>query len=148
MQKLKVYLVSAVLLLGSVVPATAQNERQRNYYPGRDQRENFQDRGHDNRYNNQNRRNYYDGMNDRVRQGDYGRYAREDEQRHHHDDKGGIGPGKGALIGAAGGAALGAIFGGGLKGTLIGGAAGAGIGAIGGKLAQGDDDHRDRDHRR
>ncbi len=65
-----------------------------------------------------------------------------------HDDGGGIGPGKAALIGGAGGAALGALFGGSLKGALIGGAAGAGIGAIGGKLAQGDDHDRDRHHRR
>ncbi len=48
----------------------------------------------------------------------------------------GIGPGKGALIGGAGGAALGAIFGGGLKGSLIGGAAGAGIGAVAGHAHQ------------
>jgi outer membrane lipoprotein SlyB len=55
-----------------------------------------------------------------------------------HDDhrQGGIGPGKGALIGAAGGAALGAVFGGGLKGTIVGGAAGAGIGAVIGQAAQ------------
>jgi hypothetical protein len=48
------------------------------------------------------------------------------------------------LIGGAGGAALGAIFGGGLKGTIIGGAAGAGIGALGAKLAEGDDHKRRR----
>ena len=51
-------------------------------------------------------------------------------------DQGGIGPGKGALIGGAGGAVLGALFGGGLKGTIIGGAAGAGIGALVGKENQ------------
>ena len=51
-------------------------------------------------------------------------------------DRGGIGPGKGAMIGGAGGAILGALFGGGLKGTLIGGAAGAGIGAVVGKEHQ------------
>src|SRR5690348_7696167 len=56
------------------------------------------------------RGNYYRGMHNQVRQGDYNRYAREDERRHHHDSDG-IGPGKGALIGTAGGAALGAIFG-------------------------------------
>jgi hypothetical protein len=66
---------------------------------------------------------------------------------HGHDrgydrHQGGIGPGKGALIGGAGGAALGAIFGGGVKGALIGGAAGAGIGAIAGKAHQ--DNQRDR----
>jgi outer membrane lipoprotein SlyB len=40
------------------------------------------------------------------------------------------------LIGGAGGAVLGAVFGGGLKGTIIGGAAGAGIGAVVGQAAQ------------
>jgi hypothetical protein len=40
------------------------------------------------------------------------------------------------LIGGAGGAVLGAVFGGGLKGTIIGGAAGAGIGAVIGQAAQ------------
>jgi hypothetical protein len=68
------------------------------------------------------------------------------DRRHYHDDRnqGGIGPGKGALIGGAAGAALGAIFGGGAKGALIGGAAGAGVGAITGKANQ---DSRDRDYR-
>lgn len=94
------------------------------------------------------RRRYYGGMRDQVRHGDYNRYVREDERRHRHYDRdnrdsGGIGPGKGALIGAAGGAALGAIFGKSLKGTLLGGAAGAGAGAIGGAIA----DHDDDDHR-
>ncbi len=56
------------------------------------------------------------------------------------DHRGGIGPGKGALIGGASGAVLGAVFGGGLKGSLIGGAAGAGIGAIAGQVHQ---NHRD-----
>lgn len=92
-----------------------------------------------------NRDNYYRGMHNQVQRGDYGRYAREDEQRHHHDS-GGIGPGKGALIGAAGGAVLGAVFGRSLKDTIIGGAAGAGAGAIGGAIAQHDshNHHRDR----
>jgi hypothetical protein len=91
----------------------------------------------------QQRGNYYRGMHDQVRQGDYNRYAREDEQRHHHDS-GGIGPGKGALIGAAGGAALGAIFGRSLQSTVIGGAAGAAGGAIGGAIADHDNHHRHR----
>jgi len=50
-----------------------------------------------------------------------------------HDD--GIGPGKGAAIGAIGGVVLGALLGGG-KGAVIGGAAGAGVGAIAGQAAQ------------
>jgi hypothetical protein len=92
------------------------------------------------------RQNYYGGMKQSVQRGDYNRYSRDDERRHKHDS-GGIGPGKAALIGGAGGAVLGAIFGGGLKGTLIGGAAGAGIGAIGGKLAEGNDHDRHDHHR-
>ena len=93
---------------------------------------------------------YYNG----VRQGSRGyndqydrRYA---DRRHHGDDyyqqpkQGGIGPGKGALIGTAGGAVLGALFGGGMKGAIIGGAAGAGVGAIAGKVNQ---DKKNRDYR-
>ncbi len=57
-------------------------------------------------------------------------------------DNGGIGPGKGALIGGAGGAVLGALFGGGLKGTIIGGAAGAGIGAMVGNQHQSEERRR------
>jgi hypothetical protein len=94
--------------------------------------------------------NYYRGMNQQVRRGDYNRYVQDDDRRHHHHDDhdsgGGIGPGKAAMIGGAGGAALGAIFGKSLKGTLIGGAAGAGLGAIGGAIANHDSDH-DRHHR-
>jgi hypothetical protein len=87
---------------------------------------------------------YYNGMRDGARGGDY--YNDRDPRynnnyhydNHYHDDhrQGGIGPGKGALIGGASGAALGALFGGGMKGTLIGGAAGAGIGAAVGQAAQ------------
>jgi hypothetical protein len=122
MRKLQTYVLAVGLLLGSVLPAVAQ----------RDQRQ-----------------NYYGGMKQSVQRGNYDRYSRDDERRHNHNSGGGIGPGKAALIGGAGGAILGAVFGGGLKGTLIGGAAGAGIGAIGGKLAEGNDDrNRDRNHRR
>ncbi len=79
---------------------------------------------------------FYQGARDRHP------YNDRDDRRHH--DQGGIGPGKGALIGGAGGAAVGALFGGGLKGALIGGAAGAGIGAIAGKANQ---DNKRRDYR-
>lgn len=133
-------LVGTALLLSSVIPVGAQDQR-RSQDRGNSS---YQNRGNDNRGNNQGRSNYYGGMNEHVRGGNYGQAIQRDENQHHHDS-GGIGPGKAALIGGAGGAALGAIFGGGLKGTLIGGAAGAGIGAIGGKLAQGHDDHRGRD---
>jgi hypothetical protein len=121
MFRLQICVVAGGLWLTSALPAAPQ------------QRDQHQQEKHD---------QYYNGMHQQVRKGDYDRYSREDEQRHHHDSGGGIGPGKAALIGGAGGAALGALFGGGLKGTLIGGAAGAGIGAIGGKLAEGNDhDH-------
>jgi hypothetical protein len=91
----------------------------------------------------QNRRNdsaYYNGMRNGTRGGNYynNRDPRYNNNNYYHDDhrQGGIGPGKGALIGGAGGAVLGAVFGGGLKGTIIGGAAGAGIGAVVGQAAQ------------
>ncbi len=116
MRKIQTCFLAGTLFFGAMAPGFAQRDR---------------------------RDAYYRGMDQHVRRGDYNRYVQEDNRRHHHDDGGGIGPGKAALIGGAGGAALGAIFGGGLKGTIIGGAAGAGIGAIGGKLAQGrDDNHR------
>ena len=51
--------------------------------------------------------------------------ARDDPRYKDH----GIGTGKGALIGGAGGAGIGALAGGG-KGALIGGAIGAGGGAL------------------
>jgi hypothetical protein len=82
---------------------------------------------------------FYNGV--RSRNGYNDNYDRRYYDRH---NQGGIGPGKGALIGGAGGAALGAIFGGGLKGALIGGGAGAGVGAIAGKVHQ---DNRRRDYR-
>ena len=76
--------------------------------------------------------------NDGYRGGDPGYQGGGGNYGHngYGDRQGGIGPGKGALIGGAGGAALGAVFGGGLKGSLIGGAAGAGIGAIAGQAHQ------------
>ena len=88
----------------------------------------------------QDRRDFYNGARDRHP------YNDNYDRRHHYDDRnqGGIGPGKGALIGGAGGAALGALFGGGLKGALIGGAVGAGVGAVAGKVHQ---DNRQRDYR-
>lgn len=71
---------------------------------------------------------------------DYDRRGHYDD----HRDQGGIGPGKGALIGGASGAVLGAVFGGGLKGALIGGGAGAGVGAVAGKVNQ---DNKNQDYR-
>jgi hypothetical protein len=71
-------------------------------------------------------RHEHDGYDQRYRQ----------DNTYYQQRQGGIGPGKGALIGGAGGAVLGAIFGRGLKGTIIGGAAGAGIGAAVGQANQ------------
>ena len=91
---------------------------------------------------NRNNSNYYQGMRNGSRgNGNY--YNNRDRPYHndHRRDQGGIGPGKGALIGAAGGAVLGAVFGGGLKGTIVGGAAGAGIGAVVGQAAQSNRDN-------
>lgn len=94
--------------------------------------------------------NYYNGMRQGSRGGyndqyDHRRYDNRDEYNRTH---GGIGPGRGALIGGAGGAALGALFGGGLKGALIGGGAGAGVGAIAGKVHQDNKRNDWRDYRR
>jgi hypothetical protein len=106
-------------ILGSGLPAAAQ------------------DRRNDNRF--------YDGARRGTHGGNYGGGNYYHGNRHYYDnrDQGGIGPGKGALIGGAAGAALGAVFGGGVKGSLITGAAGAGIGAIIGQSAQ---DNRDRNN--
>jgi hypothetical protein len=90
--------------------------------------------------------NFYKGAQRGVHGGDYG----NDRGRHYHDDRnqGGIGPGKGALIGGGVGAAAGALFGGGVKGTLITGAAGAGVGAILGGVAQSNRDNNNYYHHR
>jgi hypothetical protein len=92
---------------------------------------------------NRNNNNYYQGMRSGAH-GNASYYNSRDRGYHddHRRDQGGIGPGKGALIGGAGGAVLGAVFGGGLKGTIIGGAAGAGIGAVVGQAAQNNRDNR------
>ena len=91
----------------------------------------------------QDHRDFHNGLRDGGRGGHY-----ENDGRHNYrddrDNRGGIGPGKGALIGGAGGAVLGAVFGGGLKGSIIGGAAGAGIGAAVGEAHQNDRRRDDR----
>ncbi len=60
-------------------------------------------------------------------------YYRHGDRRSYHGH--GIGPGRGALIGGAGGAVIGGALGGG-KGALIGGALGAGGGALAGQANQ------------
>lgn len=124
------FLLTFALLL-TTLPATAQYTGQR-----QDERQ-----SQDNRHHQDNRvqQNYYSGMRDGGRGGNYDHNPRERylagyDDRYHQP--GGIGPGKGAAIGGAGGAVLGAVFGGGLKGAVIGGAAGAGIGAVLGEANQ------------
>jgi hypothetical protein len=97
----------------------------------------------DRRYDNNNQ--FYNGARRGTHGGNYGggNYHHGNDQYYDNRNQGGIGPGKGALIGGAAGAALGAVFGGGVKGSLITGAAGAGIGAIIGQSAQ---DNRDRNN--
>jgi outer membrane lipoprotein SlyB len=92
-----------------------------------------------------NNKQFYNGARRGAQGGNYGGGNYHHGNDHYYDnrDQGGIGPGKGALIGGAAGAALGAVFGGGVKGSLITGAAGAGIGAIIGQSAQ---DNRDRNN--
>jgi hypothetical protein len=94
----------------------------------------------------QDRRNdsrFYNGAQRGGHGGNYGGGNYHQGNNHYYDNRnqGGIGPGKGALIGGAAGAALGAVFGGGVKGSLITGAAGAGIGAIIGQSAQNNRDN-------
>ncbi len=125
MQRATVWVLSAVMAVGPVVggsTAAAQygNGGYRNGYR--------QTQPYDDRY-------------DRQRYGN-GDYNRGDYDRH----RGGIGPGKGALIGGGAGALLGGLLGGGLKGALIGGGVGAGGGALLGKAHQNSQrrDYRDR----
>lgn len=115
--------IGLVLAVTTAMPATAQYDRHNSRY----------DQGLQRGYQGRN-----GGYNDQY---DHRHYDNRDEYNRTH---GGIGPGKGALIGGAGGAALGALFGGGLKGALIGGGAGAGVGAIAGKVHQ---DNKQRDWR-
>ena len=100
---------------------TQDNRGNRNDHSASNFNKGLRDGGHGGQYYDP--RHEQDGYDERFRQ--------DNQQR-----QGGIGPGKGALIGGAGGAVLGAIFGGGLKGAIIGGAAGAGIGAVVGEAKQ------------
>lgn len=110
MKKLTAMLLGGALLTSTAGPllSTADAQNYNGYYRGARSRHVYNDR-----YD----RNYY-------------------ESERYHKAHSGIGPGKGAAIGGVGGAALGAVFGGGMKGALIGGAAGAGIGALLGKSAE------------
>jgi len=128
-------LMAAVLCvpLMAAVPSVAQynGQQDRQYNRGEQQ------------YHRGDHQRFYNGAYEGGRGGDY--YGHDRDQHYQEYDRryheGGIGPGKGALIGGAGGAALGALFTGSAKGAIIGGAAGAGIGAILGEHAQ---DNRER----
>jgi len=129
--------LTAALLIASL-PGLAHQS----YGGSRDQNRNRNNASQQYRGN----QNFYKG----VREGGHGgqyydpRHANDGYDERYNQRRGGIGPGKGALIGGAGGAVLGAVLGGGLKGSLIGGAAGAGIGAVVGDAAQNRRNSRDR----
>ena len=126
--KIATLFVAALLLCGGVAGA----QQDRDFYNGvRDGTRGGQYDGSDQRRDADRHKN-----NGQYNNGQYNNDARYNDRDNNHNQQGGIGPGKGALIGGAGGAVLGALFGGGLKGSLIGGAAGAGIGAIAGKVHQ------------
>lgn len=122
MQKLMAAVLCVPLIASTAMVASGQN---RDYHYDRNAHQRF-----------------YNGAYEGGRGGDYNGHDRryDDYNRRYH--QGGIGPGKGALIGGAGGAALGAIFTGSAKGAIIGGAAGAGIGAILGQHAQNERERR------
>jgi hypothetical protein len=125
-------LVVLLLLAVGVLPVSAQDR-------------DAQDRDRDQRGYQNGRENptFNRGVRDGGRGGQYNdprydnrQYNNRQYNNSYYQNQGGIGPGKGALIGGAGGAVLGAVFGHGLKGTLIGGATGAGIGAVVGEVHQ------------
>jgi len=146
-------LLTPALLIGTL-PASAQNygrDDNRSQYQQPAQRQQLQRRDQNRDYDrdSQYRRDYdrdsrhRDYDRDNYRGSGYVTYAPAygytsyGEPGYYRQDNG-IGPGKGAAIGAVSGAVLGALFGGG-KGAIIGGAAGAGVGAVAGQAAQ---DHR------
>lgn len=136
MRRWKVILTATLLLIS--LPSFSHGFSQR---PDSRTGGQSQDNRDDRRYRNGRPPSHFtDGLRDGGRGGQYSDPRHEqngyDERYRNQQRQGGIGPGKGALIGGAGGAVLGAIFGGGLKGTIIGGAAGAGIGSAVGEANQ------------
>ena len=125
------WILSGAVMMGSVAPilsgtpAIAQNRYDQRNGNGYD-RGYRQTRPYDDRYDRQHYHN---------------------DDRYRDDHRGGIGPGKGALIGGGAGALLGGLLGGGLKGALIGGGVGAGGGALLGKANQNRQRNQDRDYR-
>ena len=123
MRKLAGLVLSSALLVGTVPMLSAQQYGRYDH----------------NRYSN-NYGRYSNGYRSTQPYND--QYDRNYYDRQHH---GGIGPGKGALIGGGAGALLGGLLGGGLKGALIGGGVGAGGGAL---LGKANADHRHREEYR
>ena len=139
-------------LLVATLPAGAQEWRHDNgYHRGYQQQYDRRDYrgGYDRRDYDRHDYDRRDYDHDRYRGGGYSYYGAPagyvtyqpgySNGYYVHDD--GIGPGKGAAIGAVSGVILGALVGGG-KGAVIGGAAGAGVGAVAGQAAQ--DNRRSR----
>lgn len=135
-------LVALLVMATSILPVTAQDRDRRDdrdshnnqrFYQGvrtggrggqySDPR--YENRQYDNRYHSRYNNSAYSNQ-----------YNNRQYNNGYYSNQGGIGPGKGALIGGAGGAVLGAVFGRSLKGTIVGGAAGAGIGAVVGEVHQ------------
>ena len=141
----KSMLIASLLLATSFLPIAAQ-DRDRRDHRGNGNNQAFYNgvrsggaggQYNDPRYDNRQYNNDPRYSNGQYRTSQYNNGRDNNGQYNNgYANTGGIGPGKGALIGGAGGAVLGAIFGGGLKGTLIGGAAGAGIGAVVGEVHQ------------
>ena len=131
----KSMLIASLLLATSFLPIAAQ-DRDRRDHRGNGNNQAFyngvRSGGAGGQYNDPRYDNRQYNNDPRYSNGQYSK----SQYNNGYANTGGIGPGKGALIGGAGGAVLGAIFGGGLKGTLIGGAAGAGIGAVVGEVHQ------------
>jgi hypothetical protein len=121
---LKTKVLGGVLIAGMALPVVAGVPAEAQWRGG------YDNRGYAPDYRQSYEGNrYYNNHND----------LRYDYDRH----RGGVGPGKGALIGGAAGVVLGGILGGG-KGALIGGAAGAGVGAVAGAANR--DAHRGYDN--
>ena len=140
--------IMATVLLAASLPALAAAPQ----YYGQQNYDNRYQQGYDRGYYQRGGGGFDQGLRNGGRDGDYyernheydGYNQRNDQyyrygDRRYRDQRGGIGPGKGALIGGAGGAVLGGLLGGGLKGSIIGSAAGAGIGAA---LGEANQNHR------
>ena len=105
--KIATLFVAALLLCGGVAGA----QQDRDFYNGvRDGTRGGQYDGSDQRRDADRHKN-----NGQYNNGQYNNDARYNDRDNNHNQQGGIGPGKGALIGGAGGAVLGALFGGGSR---------------------------------